>query len=350
MDFRPPELGDIAATRAALRPYLAETPVVDWTGGELDDLMGHATHVALKLELLQRSGSFKARGAFAGILGLDVDELRRGVTTVSSGNHAIATAYAARQLGTSAKVVVLSSANPARLERCRRFGGEVVVADTGAAAFKLAERMVLVEGRTLIHPYEGRHVALGTGTLGMEFSTQAGDLDAIVVPIGGGGLCAGVATAFKQLQPGCRVYGVEPVGADVMYRSLLAGQPTTSLPIDTIADSLGAPFTCPYTFELCRRTLDDVVLVDDDEIRFAMALIFREMKQAVEPASAAATAALIGPLRHELAGKKVGIILCGANIDFRTYANHVSSSHELPQPARVPRQALSAHRERARTV
>jgi threonine dehydratase len=321
-----PSITQIEAALAALRPYLIETPVHPWEGTELADLIGRDTRVIAKLELLQRTGSFKPRGALTTMFKLSEEQLRRGVTAVSSGNHAIATAFAAHKLGTSAKVVMLRSANPARVQRCRSFGAEIVIAPSGAEGFALAEQLAVSEGRSLIHPYEGPSVTLGTATLGLEFSLQAGELDAIIIPIGGGGLCAGVAAAMKQLQPNCRVYGVEPRGADVMHRSLAAGKPMPSPPIATIADSLGAPFTCPHTFELCRRYVDSMVLVDDDEIRFAMTLIFRELKFAVEPSAAVATAALIGPLRNRLRGKRVGVILCGSNIDFQTYAAHFAAA------------------------
>jgi threonine dehydratase len=144
---------------------------------------------------------------------------------------------------------------------------------------------------------------------------QAPDLDAVIVAIGGGGLASGVATAVKQAKPGCQVFGVEPVGADSMSRSFAAGKPATLDKVRTIADSLAPPYALPYSYGLCRRFVDEIVLIDDDAMRRAMALLFREMKLAVEPAGAAATAALTGPLRERLAGKRVGVIVCGSNID-----------------------------------
>jgi threonine dehydratase len=166
--------------------------------------------------------------------------------------------------------------------------------------------------------------ALGTATLGLEFARQAPDLDALIVPIGGGGLCAGVASAFKLVQPACKVYGVEPEGADSMSRSFEAGTPQTIEKVRTIADSLGAPYALPYSFALCQQNVDDIVLVDDNALRRAMGLLFSEMKLAVEPAGAAATAALTGPLRERLQGKRVGVIVCGANIDFATFQAQAS--------------------------
>ncbi len=162
--------------------------------------------------------------------------------------------------------------------------------------------------------------ALGTATLGLEFARQAPGLDALIVPIGGGGLAAGTASTFKLVQPDCLIYGVEPEGADSMSRSFAAGSPQTIDKVRSIADSLGAPYALPYSFALCRQNVDDIVLVDDDALRRAMGLLFAEMKLAVEPAGAAATAALLGPLRQRLQGKRVGVIVCGANIDFSTFA------------------------------
>jgi len=147
----------------------------------------------------------------------------------------------------------------------------------------------------------------------------------VIVPIGGGGLCAGVASAVKQLSPRTQVFGVEPEGADTMHRSFRSGRPEAIDKVHTIADSLGAPHAAPYSFALCRRYVDELVLVDDDQIRAAMRLLFRAAKLAVEPAGAASTAALCGPLRIKLQGKRVGLIVCGANIDAATFAALLTS-------------------------
>ncbi len=309
----------VRATHARIAPHVVETPIHIWTGPELESRVGPGTQVVLKLELFQRAGSFKARGAVASLLALDAGALARGVTAVSAGNHAVAVAYAARRFGASAKVVMMASANPARVALAKAFGAEVIMSPTGAEAFALAARIEAEEGRTFIHPFEGRNVALATATLGVEFSEQAGDLDAVIAPIGGGGLCSGLSWAIKALQPGCRFYGVEPVGADTMHRSFAAGSPQPRADVATIADSLAPPYALPYSFGLCRDNIDQLVMIDDDQMVDAMGVLFREMKLAVEPAAAAATAALFGPLKDELAGKRVGVIVCGANIDFATF-------------------------------
>ncbi len=318
----PPTIADIETARQRLGELVIETPVHHWRGPEIAARVGEGTEVILKLELFQYTGTFKPRGALTVMLNLSREQLVRGVTAVSAGNHAIATAYAARILGSDAKVVMMKAASPFRVAQCRRYGAEVVLVDDVHQAFERVREIEEREGRSFVHPFEGPLTALGTATLGLEFGRQAPDLDAVVVPIGGGGLAAGVSAALKQLRPECQVFGVEPRGADTMHRSFASGQPEAIDKVATIADSLGAPHAAPYSFGLCRRFVDEVVLIDDDAMRSAMALLFREMKLAVEPAGAAATAALAGPLRERLAGKRVGLIVCGTNIDLESFAGH----------------------------
>jgi threonine dehydratase len=258
------------------------------------------------------------------MLDLPREMLARGVTCVSAGNHAIATAYAARVLGTTAKVVMMKNANPFRVERCRELGATIELLDNVHDAFARVRAIEASEGRTFVHPFEGPKTALGTATIGLELCEQAGALDAVIVPIGGGGLCAGIAAAVKQLSPKCQIFGVEPAGADSMHRSFAAGSPQSIDAVRTIADSLGAPYAAPYSFELCRKFVDDLVLVEDDHLRDAMRLLFTEGKLAVEPAGASATAALLGPLKERLLGKRVGLIVCGSNIDPETFARLVA--------------------------
>ncbi|HEY5677000.1 MAG TPA: pyridoxal-phosphate dependent enzyme, partial [Myxococcales bacterium] len=212
MEAQAPTLEEIRAARARIGPYVVETPVWRWRGDEVERACG--TQPILKLELFQHAGSFKPRGALCNMLALSAAELARGVTAVSAGNHAMAVGYAARALGTSAKVVMPKNANRARVEGCRAFGAEVVLVDDVHAAFATVKRIETAEGRTFVHPFEGKLTATGTATLGLELCEQAPALDAVIVPIGGGGLCAGVAAAVKQLRPSVQVFGVEPEGAD----------------------------------------------------------------------------------------------------------------------------------------
>jgi threonine dehydratase len=329
-----PTLDSIRATRARLGELVFETPVRLWRGLALERVVGPETRVFLKEELFQRAGSFKPRGALANMLDLAPTALLRGVTTVSAGNHAMAVAYAAGVLGTTAKVVMPKTANPFRVQGCRELGAEVELVDDVHQAFARVEQIETTEGRTFVHPFEGPLTALGTATLGLELVEQVPDLDAVIVPIGGGGLCAGVAAAVKLRSPRCLVFGVEPEGADSMHRSFAKGSPQSIEKVRTIADSLGAPYAAPYTFELCRRYVDELVLVDDDALRRSMRLLFASAKLAVEPAGAAATAALCGPLVERLRGKRVGVIVCGANIDPATFSAHLAAAPEGSSPRR----------------
>lgn len=315
-----PSIASIRAAREQLGGRVRTTPVWPWRSDAIDRAAGADTTVFAKLELFQVTGTFKARGALLNALALSDGERQRGVTAVSAGNHAIAVAFAAREVGTSAKVVMPKTANPARVAWCRGYGAEVVLVDDVYAAFAEVERIRHDEGRTFIHPFDGERTVLGTATVGGELCTQVENLDAVIVPIGGGGLIAGTACAVKQLQPRCGVFGVEPEGADSMSRSFKAGSPQQLEHVTTIADSLGAPYALPYTFGLARRFVDAIVTVADDALRHAMGLLFADLKLAVEPAAAAATAALCGPLRERLAGKRVGVIVCGSNIDLETFA------------------------------
>ncbi len=312
-----PHIDEIIALREQLTTKITATPVVRCPS--IESALGDGTEVQAKLEFLQRTGTFKARGALATLMGLDAAQLESGVTAVSAGNHAIATSFAAQAMGTTAKVVMIRSANPARIASCQAYGAEVVLADDVHSAFELAESIQEAEGRYLVHPFEGRAVALGTGTLGLEICEQAGEFDALIVPIGGGGLIAGIANAVKQLRPDCEIIGVEPTGADTMHRSREAGSPQAIDKVRTIADSLGAPYAMPYSFALTEANVDRLVLVDDDMLRRCMGFLFQSMKIAVEPACAATTAALLGPLREDLALKKVVLVMCGSNIDWDTF-------------------------------
>lgn len=311
---------DISAACGQLARHVLRTPVVEWPGYEVPALLAPGTRITAKLELLQRTGSFKARGAMVNLLALTAEQRARGITAVSAGNHAIAVAWAARAAGVSAKVVMIGTANQRRIELTEGFGAEVLMAGDPAEAFALADRLVADEGRVMVHPFEGRLTALGTATVGAELMEQAPALDAVIVPIGGGGLLAGVAAAVKLANPACQVFGVEPIGADSMHRSFRAGEPQPIERSSTIADSLGAPYALPWSFECARRNTDGLVLVDDEQLRAAMRLTFLDAKLAVEPAGAAALAALLGPLREPLADKHVGLVICGSNIDAQSYA------------------------------
>lgn len=317
-------LAEIRAARAQLGDRIRTTPVQPLAGPAVEAALAAGTRTTLKLELFQHTGSFKARGALVNALALTEAERARGICAISAGNHAIAAAFAARAVGTSAKIVMKEGANPFRVAECRRYGGEILFEPEFKAAFQRVEEIRDREGRTLVHPFEGLRTALGTATLGLEFIEQAPELEAVIVPVGGGGLAAGLATAIRLAKPECRVFGVEPFGADTMYRSFAAGSPQSIDRIDTIADSLGAPYALPISYALCRASLEEIVRVEDREMVAAMRFLLEHARLAVEPAGAAATAALLGPLRERLAGRRVGLIVCGSNIAADAYSRLIA--------------------------
>lgn len=304
--------------RRLLQPHVAVTPSVELQSPLLAPILGDG-RVFLKLESLQKTGTFKARGALSVALDIPKSDLTRGITAASAGNHAIAAAWAAAHVGAPAKVVMMSSANPFRVARARMLGAEVVIAEGGAGAMAEAERLASEEGYTYIHPFEGPLTTLGAAGVGLEFLEQVADLDAVVVAIGGGGLISGVAAAVKAVNPACKVYGVEPEGACSMRQSLDAGRPVKPASVKSLADSLAAPSAMPFSFRVCQANIDDVVTLSDDDICAGVVLAQEEAKQAVEPAAGAAVAAVFGPLRARLRGKRVGVLICGANIDAESY-------------------------------
>jgi threonine dehydratase len=327
-----PTLEQIREAARRLSGSVQTTPVWRWRTGIIDTSFGDGTEVWLKLELFQTTGTFKLRGALNCIAALDPEARRRGVVAVSAGNHAIAVAYTARLGRTTATVVMPQNASPARIAICRDLGATVILVPDVHVAFDRCSQIEREESRTLIHPFESPLTVEGTATVGLEFMEQVPRLEAVVVPVGGGGLCAGIAAAVKQIDPSCAVYGVEPFGADAMYRSFQSGRPEKLDRVDTVADSLGAPYALPYTFGVCRRFVDEVVRVSDDDLCRSMFHLFRDAKLVAEPAAAAATAALLGPLRQRLTGKRAGLIVCGSNIDSVRYAQLLERGRALLNP------------------
>jgi threonine dehydratase len=322
------DLAAIASAKKSLEPYLVHTPVMNWPSvGALASELGESyrdAQISAKLELFQVTGTFKPRGALMVMLQLSPQDRARGVVAASAGNHAIAVAYAASVLGISARIFVPQHMNVARRTACERYGQKLEYTPDIHAAFAHAAEVSKSEGRTFVHPYEGQFTALGTATLGEEFHSQVPDMEVLLVAVGGGGLAAGVARAAKLLNPAIRVIGVEPFGADSLWQSFQKGVPVEIEKVTTIADTLGAPRALPFSFALCRENLDKVVRVTDEQIRAGMRFCFDDLKLAVEPAGAAVVAALAGPLREELHGKKIGLIICGSNIDQQSFADHLA--------------------------
>lgn len=302
---------DIEAARERIRPHVHETPLV--TSTRLGNSAG-GIHLQLKCESMQRTGSFKARGALNAMMQLSHAEKARGVVTVSAGNHAQALAWAASMVGAECIAVMPEGSSRTKIEATQGYGGKVeLVGGERRRAFERAQE-IAAQGRVMIHPFEDARVMAGQGTVGLELLERSEDLSAVVVPIGGGGLISGIAVAIKSSNPDIRVFGVEPVGAATMRQSLDAGSPQHIAP-NTVADGLAAPMVGEMTLDAARRHVDDVVLVTDEEILSALRGLLGYAKLVVEPAGAAAVAALLSGRIPLDRGTRVAAVISGGNID-----------------------------------
>ncbi|MDH6485391.1 threo-3-hydroxy-L-aspartate ammonia-lyase [Streptomyces sp. SAI-127] len=312
----PVTLDDVQDAATRLKGVAHRTPVL--RSRTLDALVG--AEVFLKCENFQRVGAFKFRGAYNAASRLTSDQLARGIAAFSSGNHAQAVALAARELGTTAVIVMPEDAPRSKRAATEGYGAEIVTYDryTGDRE-AIAEALAAERGLALIPPYEHPHVMAGQGTAALELLEETGELGALVTPVGGGGLMAGSATAAKGLHPGIRMVGVEPEAGDDTKRSLEAGR-RVSIPVPkTIADGQALHTPGELTFSVNRRLVDEIVLVSDDEIRDAMRFAFERLKIVVEPSGATPLAALLGGRVGGLPDR-VGVIVSGGNVDAERFA------------------------------
>jgi threonine dehydratase len=301
---------DIRRCHDVIRPYIRRTPVIQVDLGELDASATVLPVATLKLEQLQCAGSFKARGAFTNLMLRDVPPA--GVVAASGGNHGVAVAYAARRRGVPAKIFVPTVSAPAKIERIRQLGADLVVtgeryADALAAAQEWAQR----SGAISVHAYDQHETILGQGTVGLELAEQASDLDAVLVPVGGGGLIAGIASWFAG---DVCVVGVEPDGAPTLSYARAAG-----LPVDAPAGSVAADALAPrrvgdLVFPITQSYVDDVVLVDDSAILAAQQALWQTFRIAAEPAASVGIAALLSGAYKPASGEHVAVVISGANM------------------------------------
>jgi threonine dehydratase len=291
---------DIHRAYDTIRPYLRRTPVIEL------DLAGPVT---LKLEQLQCGGSFKARGAFTNLLLRDVPPV--GVAAASGGNHGVAVAYAAHRLGIPARVFVPTVSSPAKIERISQLADLVVEGDRYADALEAAERWIATSGAMSVHAYDHRETIRGQATLALELDEQAGPLDTVLVPVGGGGLISGIASYFAGAT---RVIGVEPDGAPTLARARAAGEPVDA-PAGSIAvDALAPRRVGDLVFPITQAYVEDVVLVDDDAIRAAQRTLWQTARIAAEPAASVGVAALLSGAYKPAQGERVAVVISGANM------------------------------------
>jgi threonine dehydratase len=324
MPTRPPVTPhDVHDAAARLAGVAHRTPVI--RSRTLDALVGAA--VFLKCENLQRVGAFKFRGAYNAASRVEPRRRAAGLVTYSSGNHAQAVALAARELGTTALIVMPGDAPPSKAAAVREYGAEIVTYDRYRGdRVAIGEAIATERGLALIPPYEHPHVIAGQGTAALELMEEVGELDALVVPVGGGGLAAGCATIATALRPAIRVVGVEPEAGDDTRRSLDAGHRVT-IPVPlTIADGQAAETPGEITFSINRRLLDGVVLVSEEEIRRAMRFSFDRLKLVMEPSGATALAAVLARRLNLPPGGRVGVMVSGGNVDTARFCELLAPS------------------------
>ncbi|MCH7934530.1 MAG: threonine/serine dehydratase [Gemmatimonadetes bacterium] len=305
------ELEAIQEAQERIRPVAVRTPL--YPSDVLSRELG--SDVRLKLESLQRTGSFKFRGAYNFVSQLPEDVRSKGVITYSSGNHAQAVALSAQLHDTRAVVVMPTTSPQLKRDGAERWGAEVVLEGTTSLERRAkAESIALERGLVMVPPFDHPSIIAGQGTVGLEIAEDWDAFDSVVVPIGGGGLCSGTAAALRRLRPGVRIFGVEPAGGAAMKAALDAGEPVTLDRSESIADGLLPVRISELTLAHVRELVDDVVLVDDDAIRSAASLLFKQQRLVVE-FSGAATVAALRSGQVETEGRRVVAIISGGNVD-----------------------------------
>ncbi|HEY8785714.1 MAG TPA: threonine/serine dehydratase [Candidatus Limnocylindria bacterium] len=309
-------LADVERAREIVGPILHRTPLL--SSRSLSERIG--AHAYLKAENLQRTGSFKPRGAVNAISKLSKEQRERGIVTMSAGNAAQAIAFAARTAGVRVTVAMPQTAPQSKVDATRGYGAEIVFAPDMTKLIALVGELKDRSGAYFLHPYDDPAMIAGHGTCALEALDDLPDADLFVVGVGGGGLIAGVAVAVAAKRPGARVIGVEPTGAAGMRRALDAGEPVRLERIDTIADGLAAPIAGTNTLDIVRRLVADVVVIDDDVIAEGMRFLAQRAKLVAEPAGAAATGALLAGKIPVRPGERVVSIVSGGNVDLTRMA------------------------------
>jgi threonine dehydratase len=323
----------ISATEKIIRRHIRRTPVIE---ADSRDFGLEPIHLVFKLELLQHSGSFKARGAFANLLLRDIPQA--GVVAASGGNHGAAVAFAAMRLGVPAKIFVPTVASPVKIERIRGYGAElVVIGERYAEALTASEQWAAESGALTIHAYDQPETLLGQGSVGLEFDQQSPDLDTLLVAVGGGGLIGGVASWYANR---IKIVGVEPEAAPTLHNALQAGHPVDSAAGGIAADSLAPKRVGELMFPIAQKFVSGVTLVTDDTIRQAQQALWKVLRIVAEPGGAAAFAALLSGRYKPRPAERVGVLVCGGNTAAVDFAR-TSSARANDQPAHAASKSLS---------
>ena len=303
-----------------IRPFINNTPFLKCSN---DINKYFSTNLFFKCEFLQKSGSFKARGAINNIISQDQSKFDKGITAVSAGNHAIAASFVANQFKLKNKIFLYESANQYRVQTCKNYGANIIFTNP-KQAFLDAEN-AKNDGYYFIHPFDGPLTLQGSATLGLEIVEYLKSIntkiDNLLISVGGGGLISGVSSYVKQFYPKIKIIGVEPENAKGLSQSFEANKPLNNIKVNSIADSLSAPLHMKYSFDVAKQVIDKMVTVSDDEMKEFMVFCYKNFKLFLEPACVAGLAALKYKINSELNGNNTMVILCGSNIDKQTWVN-----------------------------
>ena len=309
---------NIRITLNKIQPHINKTPFIK-ASTKLDEFF--STNLYFKCEFLQKSGSFKVRGAINNIISQDKTKFQKGITAVSAGNHAIAASFVANLFQLDNKIFLYESANPYRISKCKSYNANIQFTNPKQAFVDASNAKN--NGYYFIHPFDGPHTLQGSATIGLEiieyFKTIVTKLDYLIISVGGGGLISGVSSYIKQLSPNTKVIGVEPECAKGMSDSIKLGKPLKNVLVNTIADSLSAPLHLEYSYNIAKSVIDEMVTVTDDEMKEFMIYAFDNLKLMLEPACVAGLAAIKYRINEKLKNKNTLVVLCGSNIDKITW-------------------------------
>lgn len=308
-----PSLDNFNSVLKRISPYINKTPII--SSSSLNDMFD--LDIVFKLELMQKTGSFKARGAINKVLQLSEDERSRGVVAISAGNHAQATSWACTQFGIKSKIIMPHTASQSKIDATKSYGGEVIL--TKEKMMDACQELIDKENLSFVHPFDDLDILMGQGTVSLEVINEIKNLDYAFISIGGGGLIAGMGSVLKQINPKIKIIGVEPINSNVMTNSIKSDKPETFDTINnkTIADTLAAPFAGNITFEYVKKYVDDIINVSEDEMIESLRMMIERLKIVPEPSASACFVPIVCNKLNIPYNSKCLVVVCGGNIDLK---------------------------------
>ena len=308
-----PSLDNFNSVLKRISPYINKTPII--SSSSLNDMFD--LDIFFKLELMQKTGSFKSRGAINKVLQLSEEERSRGVVAISAGNHAQATSWACSQFGIKSKIIMPHTASQSKIDATESYGGEVIL--TKEKMMDTCQKLIDEENLSFVHPFDDLDILMGQGTVALEVINEIKNLDYAFVSIGGGGLIAGMACVLKHINPKIKIIGVEPINSNVMTNSIKSGKPEIFDTINnkTIADTLAAPFAGKITFEYVKEYVDDIINVSEDEMIESLRMMIERLKIVPEPSASACFVPIVFNKLNVPSKSKCLVVVCGGNIDLK---------------------------------